>query len=99
MAAAAPDNRASVWPGMAVVAMATVYVIAFLASERQLVIVGLLVLGMFAVFAVSRGPLSGAIGRSFAEHERVLGLLTLLALVAVAGYFYDNHFVLLLVVT
>jgi len=39
------------------------------------------------------------VGRSFAEREDALGALTILAAFAVAAFFHDNHFVLLLVVT
>src|SRR5689334_10731365 len=99
MQAAEPNYRASVWPGVATLAIATVYVIVFLAADRQLVVVGLLLLGMLACLAASRPDLSGPIGRSFAAHERVLGGLAVLAVLAVAGCFYDNHFVLLLLVT
>jgi ABC-type branched-subunit amino acid transport system permease subunit len=96
------DNRApsgSLAPGLGALAALTAYLIAVLAAEKQPVIIGLLAAGVAAAFAATRLGMLRAVGRSFAAHEDALGACALLAACAVAAFFYDNHFVLLLVVT
>ena len=53
MAEAEPRSRASVWPGIAALVLATVYVIALLAVETQRLIMGLLALAIVAVIAAN----------------------------------------------
>jgi ABC-type branched-subunit amino acid transport system permease subunit len=95
----APKSRASVWPGVAALVVATVYLIALLAAETQQLIMGLLALAIVAVVAASWLGLLAGVGRSFAEREHPLGALAILAVLAVAAYFREDHFVLLLLVT
>src|SRR5947199_49755 len=51
---------------------------------------------ILAVLAAKRLGLLESVGRSFAEREDTLGALAILGALAVAAWFYDNHFVLLL---
>jgi ABC-type branched-subunit amino acid transport system permease subunit len=99
MAKVEPNSRASVWPGIAALALATVYVIALLTAETQQLIMGLLALAIVAVVAANRLGLLAPVSRSFADREDVLGALAILAAFAVAAFFREDHFVLLLIVT
>jgi len=80
-------------------ALATIYLCALLAVERQLLIIGLLVFAVVAVLGAQRMGWLADISRSFADREDTLGVLAIVAAVAVAASFHDNHFVLLLIVT
>jgi ABC-type branched-subunit amino acid transport system permease subunit len=87
------------WPGVAAIALAAVYVIALLAAEKQNVIIALLAIGIAGVIGAGKLGLFDPVARSFSWHENGMGLAALAAAVGVAGYFHDEHFVLLLVVT
>jgi ABC-type branched-subunit amino acid transport system permease subunit len=87
------------WPGIAAIGLATVYVAALLAAERQNVIIALLGAGIALVIAAARLGVFAPVTRSFAAHEDGMGLAALFAAVALAGYFHEQHFVLLLVIT
>ncbi|HEY7550997.1 MAG TPA: branched-chain amino acid ABC transporter permease [Hyphomicrobiaceae bacterium] len=99
MAEADPKSRASLWPGVAALVVATVYLIALLAAETQQLIMGLLALAIVAVLAASWLGLLARVSRSFADRQHALGALAVLAVLAVAAYFREDHFVLLLLVT
>lgn len=91
--------QAPLWPSLVALALATGYLIALLAVEEQNLIIGLLAAVVVAVLAGNYFGAFGAIGRSFAEHERTFSLFAVVAAFAIAAYFHENHFVLLLVVT
>jgi ABC-type branched-subunit amino acid transport system permease subunit len=99
MTPAAQAPRASLLPGAAALGLATGYWIALLAAERQPLVIGLLGLALAAVLAAHRLRWLSPVSGSFAEHENALGGLAILAAFAVAAFFHDNHFVLLLLVT
>jgi len=80
-------------------AVVTIYFIALLTAEKQLLIIGLLALAVLAVVAAYWMGWLAAANRSFADRENILGPLAGIAGVGVAAYFHDNHFVLLLIVT
>jgi ABC-type branched-subunit amino acid transport system permease subunit len=92
-------TRASLVPGLGAIAAVTAYLIALLAVEKQPIIIGLLGAGIAGTFAAAWLGMLRPIGRSFAECEDALGGYAVLAACVVAAAFYDNHFVLLLVVT
>lgn len=89
----------SLWPGVIALAIATVYLIALLAAEQQAVIILLLATGVVAVVAAAWFGLLGSVRSSFTDHEDALGGCAIIAALAVATFFRENHFVLLLVVT
>jgi len=91
--------RGSLLPGAAAIALAAVYLVALLAAENQPVIIGLLAGGIAVVLAAYWLRWLDPVSRSFSEHEDALGAISVAAACAVAAYFHDNHFVLLLVVT
>jgi ABC-type branched-subunit amino acid transport system permease subunit len=97
MAAAKPD--APFWPVLGALASATVYLAALLAAERQTLIIALLAVGIAVVAGAAWLGLLERVSRSFAAHENAFGGCAVLAALAVAGFFHNNHFVLLLMVT
>jgi ABC-type branched-subunit amino acid transport system permease subunit len=92
-------TRASLWPGLVGLALVTVYLIALLAAEKQVLIIGLLAAGVVGGAAAGWFGWLAPVNRSFAERDDRLGLCAVVALCAIAAWFHDNHFVLLLVVT
>jgi ABC-type branched-subunit amino acid transport system permease subunit len=95
----ADKARAAVWPGLIALAAAAFYLAALLAAERQAIIISLLVVGSAIVVAAAWFRALDKVSRSFADHEDALGLGAVLALVAVAAFFHEDHFVLLLITT
>jgi ABC-type branched-subunit amino acid transport system permease subunit len=92
-------SRAPLWPGLAALVVATVYMIALLAVEKQALIIGLLAVAIVAAIAAGWLGWLNPVSRSFADREDTLGVLGIVALCAVAAFFRENHFVLLLVCT
>src|SRR6202521_401714 len=91
--------RSPLWPGFAALAAATCYLIALLAVEKQALIIALLLAGIAATLAAAWLRLLDHASRSFADHEDALGGFAILAALAVATFFHEDHFVLLLVIT
>jgi ABC-type branched-subunit amino acid transport system permease subunit len=89
----------SVWPGLIGLLLAAGYLTWLLAAEDQTVIIALLAGVVVAVIAATWLGLLERVSRSFAEHEDALGGCAILAVIAMAAYFHDDHFVLLLIVT
>ena len=94
-----PGYRASLVPGLAALAVATVYLIALLAAEKQPLIIALLVAGIAVVAAAAWFGLLDGVSACFVEHEDALGGCAIIAALIVAAFFHDNHFVLLLIIT
>jgi ABC-type branched-subunit amino acid transport system permease subunit len=92
-------THAGMWPGLAAFGAATAYLIALLAAEEQYVIITLLAAGIAAVVAAVWLGLFEGVSRSFAAHEDAMGIVAILAALALATYFHEDHFVLLLVIT
>ena len=92
-------TRASLLPGLVALVLATVYVTALLAAEKQSTIIGLLASGIAAVLAGAWLHLLDPVNRSFSDRENALGALSVVAALVIAAYFHEDHFVLLLVVT
>jgi ABC-type branched-subunit amino acid transport system permease subunit len=99
MTLAGSKSRAALLPGVVALTLATAYLIALLAAERQSYIIGLLALAIVAVLAANRLGWLDPVSRSFAEREDTLGALAIVAGFAVAIFFHADHFVLLLFVT
>jgi ABC-type branched-subunit amino acid transport system permease subunit len=91
------EPRSPLLPGIAALVLVTAYVIVLLAAERQAFIIALLALAILAVVAAKWLGLLESVGRSFAEREDALGGLAIVGAIATAAWFYDIHFVLLLV--
>ena len=95
----AKNARASVWPAVIALAIATAYLIALLAAEQQALIIALLATGIASVIAAAWLGLLVSVTGSFADHEDALGGCAIIAALAMAAFFHENHFVLLLVIT
>ena len=96
---AAEKPEAPLWPVLCALAAATVYLAALLATERQAIILVLLAAGVAAIAGAAWLGLLERVARSYAAHEDALGGAAVVAALAIAGFFHDNHFVLLLMVT
>ena len=59
----------------------------------------LLAAGVAAIAGAAWLGLLKRVARSYAAHEDALGGAAIVAALAIAGFFHDNHFVLLLMVT
>jgi ABC-type branched-subunit amino acid transport system permease subunit len=94
-----PPARAPLWPGLATLALATVYLIALLGVEKQSLIIGLLAAGIVVGVAAGWFGWLEPLNRSFSEREGALDLWAIVALCTVAVWFREDHFVLLLVLT
>ncbi|MGA8695549.1 MAG: hypothetical protein WB689_17260, partial [Xanthobacteraceae bacterium] len=92
-------SRAALWPGLAALAAATVYLTALLAVERQALIISLMGVGIAAVTFIAWFRLFDGLSHSFVENEDPLGACAILAVIAIAACFHDDHFAMLLIVT
>jgi ABC-type branched-subunit amino acid transport system permease subunit len=99
MARKADKARAAFWPGLIALAAATGYLIALLAVEKQTFIISLLFGGIAVVVVAAWLGLFDDVSRAFSDHEDVLGGCVILAALAVAAFFHENHFALLLIIT
>jgi ABC-type branched-subunit amino acid transport system permease subunit len=99
MIAGEQHAKGALLPGVVAVALATAYLIALLAVEKQPLIIGLLALAIAAVLAANWLGWLAPVSRSFADREEPLAGLAIAAAFAVAVFFHDDHFVLLLVCT
>jgi ABC-type branched-subunit amino acid transport system permease subunit len=99
MAENSKTPAASILPGAVTLALATVYLIVLLRVENQTTILILLGVGIAAVVVANWLGWFAPVGLSFGEREGGLGLLAVVAALVVAGYFHEDHFVLLLLCT
>jgi ABC-type branched-subunit amino acid transport system permease subunit len=86
-------------PGIVVAVGVTAYVIVMLSVESQTGIAALLAAGAVAVLAAARFGVAARMGRVFGERDNFLNLLVVLAVVPLTVFFYEDHFVLLMVAT
>ena len=96
---AAQKPNAPFWPALVALAAATVYLAVLLGAEQQTLIIALLAVGIATVAGAAWLGLLDRVSRSFAAHENAFGGCAIAAAVLIAGFFDDNHFVLLLMVT
>jgi ABC-type branched-subunit amino acid transport system permease subunit len=89
----------SIVPGALAIALATVFLIVLLRVENQTTIIALLAFGIASVIAANRFGWLAPVAACFSEREDGLGVLAVVAAIAVAAFFHEDHFVLLLVCT
>jgi ABC-type branched-subunit amino acid transport system permease subunit len=77
----------------------SIYLILLLSVESQVGIAALLVIGIIAMLASARFRVTAQLGNLFGERDSLLNLMVILAVLIVTGFFYEDHFVLLLVAT
>jgi len=92
-------GHASLLMGIAAALLVSVYAILLLSVESQAGIAALLVGGVVVVLAGVRFSLAAHLQGVFGEHDRLLNLLAIIAVLIVTGFFYEDHFVLLMVAT
>jgi ABC-type branched-subunit amino acid transport system permease subunit len=89
----------SIIPGAGALALATLYLIAMLRVESQTTILVLLGIGAAVVVVAHWLGWLAPVALSFQERDDALARLAVVAVVAIAGYFREDHFVLLLLCT
>jgi ABC-type branched-subunit amino acid transport system permease subunit len=99
MAETKQQEKRSLLPGVIAMSLATAYLIALLAVEKQMLIIGLLVVAIAAVLVASWLGWLAAVSGSFADREETLGALAIAGAFTVAAVFHEDHFVLLLICT
>ena len=95
----ARGRLAPLLPGIVVAVGVTTYVIVLLGVESQTGIAALLAAGAGAVLAAARFGVAARMGRAFGKRDNFLNLLVVLAIVVLTVFFYEDHFVLLMVAT
>ena len=95
----ARGRLAPLLPGIVVAVGVTTYVIVLLGVESQTGIAALLAAGAVAVLAAARFGVAARMERAFGKRDNFLNLLVVLAIVVLTVYFYEDHFVLLMVAT
>ncbi len=95
----ARGRLAPLLPGIVVAVGVTAYVIVLLGVESQTGIAALLAAGAVAVLAAARFGVAARMGRAFGKRDNFLNLLVVLAIVVLTVFFYEDHFVLLMVAT
>ena len=94
-----PASLASLVPGIVGVALVTAYLILFLSVESQTGIAILLLGGAAALLGAAKLGMLGRFRRSFTVREGGMNLVVIVAVLVLAGVFYEDHFTLLLVAT
>lgn len=95
----APRDAASLMSCTAAALAVSVYVILMLLVESQAGIAILLVAGVIAVLVADRLGVMARLGRVFAERDRQLNVMMIFGVLLVTAFFYEDHFVLLMVAT
>ena len=90
---------ASLLPALIGTVVVTFYLIVFLSVESQIGIVILLLSAAALIYFAARTGFSERIRQSYRERENTLHSLMILGLLVVTAYFYEDHFVLLLIAT
>src|SRR5262249_34269627 len=84
-------------PALALVAVLTIYGIAFLAAERERAVGALLALAAVVIAAAARFGVAGKIRASIDAHAMSFSLAAVAALIVAASWFQDEHFILLMI--
>lgn len=92
-------TTAPLWPALTAAALGAVYATAFLAGESQVVVFGLLLLGLGVGLLGKRLGTFATLGRSVADHRPAFAGAVLLGLTATCLFFHDDSFVLFLIAT
>src|SRR5262249_49405749 len=93
----AQKARVPAWPGVIALAIGTAYLIALLTAEKQILIIALLLAGIAVVVAAAWFGMFDSISASFADHVDALRACGIIAGLALAAFFHDDHFLVLLI--
>ena len=99
MAEKAKPTRAGLWWAIIALAVVTVYLIALLSAEKQLIVMSLIAIGIVSALAAGWFGVLQVVARAFSEHEDRTGLCAILIALVIAAWFHEDHFVLLLIIT
>lgn len=86
-------------PAVAAVIVALVFAAIVLAVDSQMTIMLLGLAAVVVLFVVGRLGLMARIRKSMAEHETAVGVTLLLGCAVMIGWFYEDHFPLLMLAT
>jgi len=92
-------RKLSVLPSIIALVVAMAYLALILHVETQSMIIALLTGGAISFFLASRFDLVSMVRQSYSAHERVMDILTALAVVAVSAVYHENSFVLFMMAT
>jgi ABC-type branched-subunit amino acid transport system permease subunit len=92
-------SLANLLPGALGIAAATAFLILFLSVESQTGIAALLLGGAAVVLGAARFGGIARMRQSFAGNEGAMNLVVVAAALVLTGFFYEDHFTLLLVAT
>ncbi len=100
----APASRSlrqgtSVFPGLTAAIIVTLYTIVLLIVESQTAIIFLLAAGIGAVLIASWIGALSHVSQSLSERDNVLSIAVILGALVITAFFYEDHFILLLVAT
>jgi len=99
MAEKAKPAWAGLWWAIIALAGVTVYLIALLSAEKQLIVMSLIAFGIVSALVAGWFGVLQVVAHAFSEHEDRTGLFAILAALVIAAWFHENHFVLLLIIT
>ncbi len=91
--------RTTALPALLAVGVSAVYIAALLGVEKQNLIIALLAGAIVVVTLAYQFSLLDPVARSFTEHEDSAGIASIVALILLAAWFHEDHFVLLLILT
>ena len=99
MAEKAKPAWAGLWWAIVALAVVTVYLIALLSAEKQLIVMSLIAFGVVSALVAGWFGVLLVVARAFSEHEDRTGFFAILAALVIAAWFHEDHFVLLLIIT
>ena len=99
MAEKAKPAWAGLWWAIIALAVVTVYLIALLSAEKQLIVMSLIAFGVVSALVAGWFGVLLVVARAFSEHEDRTGRFAILAALVIAAWFHEDHFVLLLIIT
>ena len=99
MAEKAKPAWAGLWWAIIALAGVTVYLIALLSAEKQLIVMSLIAFGIVSALVAGWFGVLQVVAHAFSEHEDRTGLFAILAALVIAAWFHEDHFVLLLIIT
>lgn len=87
------------WQALIGAVLTTVYLILLLKVEDQSEVIGLLAGGAVLLLLLTKTGHLGGVGHTLHSREGALNLLVILGTLAIVGFFYEDHFTLLLIAT
>ncbi len=86
-------------PGLAAALAATVFAIVFLRAESQALVLGLIVAAVLGAYSAARLGFASRLALAFDRHERVMHVVSIGCMIALAAVCHEHHFALLMTAT